>query len=430
MKRKILSFVLLISILLPFSYTKAEEKEFNTSYDDSHNIQINTKDRSLIVDFPDEKRYEYSTIHLLDEKGTKYNSLWYETYAPIEYSLANLQEGIYYLQIFIRSEQDGLYWSYIYGDGIKLKLANDSIEILMSEVYQRNLDTYNSRKKDKLTLEYYLQPSYWIESDNEKIISLAKKITDGVEDDYEKVRAVHDWVCNNIYYDFDALYGRSDREGVGALDTLNSRRSVCHGYATLTAALLRASGFPAKVVSGFALGLGVDAGWEDSIISSGESNHAWNEVYVSDRWLILDTTWNSSNEYSYKRFSENTGLRNYVYFDISLELFSSNHLMVSDDLEADEYAASYYIKKAKVTPTKKTLYLNKSDKKTVTIKPSISNDAKTLGITVTYNSNNSKIAKVSKKGKVTAVSKGNATIITTIQIGEEIKTYRTEIVVR
>ena len=432
MKNKIIVFVLLISLLLPFSYVDAHEKVFkiNTSYDDSNNIQIETKDKSLIIDFPNEKGYEFSTIHLLDENGIEFNGQWYETYEPIEYSLVNLEDGIYYLQIFIRSEKDGLYWGYIYGEGIKIKLVNDSVEILMSEVYERNLEKYNSRKNDKLTLQYYLQPSYWVESDNKKIISLANDITDGIKDDYEKVRAIHDWVCNNIYYDYDALYGYSVLDSISALETLESRRSVCQGYADLTAALLRAGGFPTKVVSGYALGLGVDSGWNDKIISSGESNHAWNEVYVSDRWVILDTTWNSTNKYSNKKFSENTGLSDYKYFDISIELFSSDHLIVSDDSEADEYASSYYLDKAKVTPTKKTLYLNNSKKKTVSIKSSLSNVSEELGVKITYKSNNPKIAKVSKNGKVTAVSKGKASISTTIQIGTETKTFKTSITVK
>lgn len=432
MKSKIILFFLLISLILPFSYIEAHENlyKINTSYDDINNIQIETKDNSLIIDFPDEKQYEFSTIHLLDENGNKYNRQWYETYEPIEYSLANLEDGVYYLQIFIRSEKDGLYWGYIYDEGIKIKLVNDSVEILMSKVYERNLQKYNSRKNNNLTLQYYLQPSYWVESDNKKIISLANDITDGIKNDYEKVRAIHDWVCNNIYYDYDAYYGYSDLDSISALETLENRRSVCQGYADLTAALLRASGFPTKVVSGYALGLSVDSGWDDKIISSGKSNHAWNEVYVSNRWVILDTTWDSNNKYQNEKFSENTGLCNYKYFDISIELFSVDHLIMSDDTEADEYAYSYYLDKANVTPNKKTLYINNTKKRTVTMKPSISKDAEELGVIITYKSNNPKIAKVSKKGIVTATSKGKATIITTIQIGTETKTFKTIINVK
>lgn len=166
------------------------------------------------------------------------------------------------------------------------------------------------------------------------------------------------------------------------------------------------------------------------VISSGESNHAWNEVYVTDRWVILDTTWNSNNKYSNKKFSENTGLSNYKYFDISIGWFSTDHLIVSDDFEADEYASFYYIDKAKVTPTKKALYLSNMRNKTVTLKSSILNEAEELGVKITYKSSNPKIAKVSKKGKVTAVSKGKSTISTIIQIGTETKTFRNTITVK
>lgn len=171
MKNKLMIFVFIISLLLPFSYVDAHEKVFkiNTSYNDTNNIEIAAKDKSLIIDFPDEMRYEFSTIDLLDEDGNEYKRQRYETYEPIEYSLVKLEDGIYYLQIFIRSESDGFYWGYIFGEGIKIKLANDSVEILMPEVYERNLEKYNLRKNDKLTLQYYLQPSYWVESDNKKL---------------------------------------------------------------------------------------------------------------------------------------------------------------------------------------------------------------------------------------------------------------------
>ena len=44
-----------------------------------------------------------------------------------------------------------------------------------------------------------------IQSSSDEIISLANEITRDCADDYEKLRAIHDWVCENIWYDMDSI---------------------------------------------------------------------------------------------------------------------------------------------------------------------------------------------------------------------------------
>ena len=124
-------------------------------------------------------------------------------------------------------------------------------------------------------------------------------------DDYEKLKLLHDWVADNIYYDFDNyLHGmptKIDPDGV-----LETRRSVCAGYSALLIDLIQAQGIPAMEVSGKAPG-----------------NHAWVEAFAGGRWVFIDATWDSGNSYEYGEWEKGPFSRK--YFDATPELYSFSH---------------------------------------------------------------------------------------------------------
>ena len=176
-------------------------------------------------------------------------------------------------------------------------------------VYQHNLTIYESYDCDEDGVYYYLLPDWKSQSDDPSIVAQAETITGGISGDYEKAKAIHEWVCRNISYGS----GRTI-----AADVLQDRVSVCEGYTNLTVALLRASGIPAKYAHGFALGsTGRKRPEVFYDISNTEANHAWTEAFVDGRWIIMDTTWDSTTG----RYR--TG--NYKYFDISLREISKSH---------------------------------------------------------------------------------------------------------
>lgn len=67
-----------------------------------------------------------------------------------------------------------------------------------------------------------------------------------------------------------------------ASQVANSLEGDCTEHAVLNAALMRASGFPARVVMGVLIILG-----EHGAMAAG---HAWNEIYYDDGWHIHDAT--------------------------------------------------------------------------------------------------------------------------------------------
>lgn len=182
----------------------------------------------------------------------------------------------------------------------------------------------------------------WVNIDRKEIHpevrAQSNAICAGLSTDMEKLLAIHDWVCANIYYDMDNFSGAvvpmpddltdSSLFHYAARGVLKNRRAVCMGYAELTEDLLQAQGIPCITVDGYALGIGSPGEWTESLLAKPEAyNHAWNEVWVDGRWLIVDTTWDAGGSYGAGQFRD--GPTRYTYFDPSLEVFSSDHRTVN-----------------------------------------------------------------------------------------------------
>jgi len=189
-------------------------------------------------------------------------------------------------------------------------IAVNTVTAAPDDVYQNNLKIYNSQPTDAAALEYYLLPQMYIQSDAKEIIDLAKSITAGISGDYQKAKAIHDWVANNIYYDWDAFKSKK-YDSITALDTLKNKKALCEGYMNLTVSLFQASNIPAKYISGYTT-------------SNNRENHAWCEAFAGGKWIIIDATWDSKNTYENGAFSDKTPCGD-KYFDISLKDFSADH---------------------------------------------------------------------------------------------------------
>ncbi len=150
-------------------------------------------------------------------------------------------------------------------------------------------------------------------------MNLAESITKGLAADFDRVKAVHDWVAKNIAYDVEGY--NSGEYVCDALNVLHARKGVCQGYADLCAALLRAAGVKTKVIHGIAT-------WEpmpEDIKKNPQnysSNHAWNEAYAGGRWVVFDATWDAGG------VADGKFIFNYTteYFDPEPGVFAIDHL--------------------------------------------------------------------------------------------------------
>jgi len=191
--------------------------------------------------------------------------------------------------------------------------------------YRWNLAVYNSKSTDEATYLEYTQPSSNIQSDDPDIVALANTIIKDISDDYEKARAIYNWVSSNTWYDWDSYENRTKRGENSALETLQIRRGVCVGYSNLTVAMLRAIGIPALVAAGHATRIGGALGELFELSESFRNvNHVWIESYIDGRWVIMDVTWASKNTYRHGTYHKQH-TSNQAYFDISLHDLSKTH---------------------------------------------------------------------------------------------------------
>ncbi|XP_044307651.1 kyphoscoliosis peptidase-like [Varanus komodoensis] len=106
--------------------------------------------------------------------------------------------------------------------------------------------------------------------------------------DLEKVRAIWIWICYHIEYDTEA-YHHKDKRRCEPADVLLLGKSVCSGYAQLFQQMCSIAGVQCKQLSGFSKGYSYKPG----MVIGGETDHAWNAVYLDGRWHLLDSTWGS-----------------------------------------------------------------------------------------------------------------------------------------
>lgn len=165
---------------------------------------------------------------------------------------------------------------------------------------------------------------------------LAAQINRDFKREDEKARAIFTWIATNIRYDNSpAALGRkpikysykteAERrakiaaiENDLALQTLRTRKGVCHGYAMLYMVVAKKTGLESEVVRGAAKALPSDIGKLPT-----NSNHAWNSVKVNGVWRLIDVTWgaggitNSSKTFNF-RFDDN-------FFFTDPDTFFLNH---------------------------------------------------------------------------------------------------------
>lgn len=117
----------------------------------------------------------------------------------------------------------------------------------------------------------YLFPSRYCQSD--RLSRLAWDYFGSIENTYEKVKAIADWIHTNVEY----VSGSTNSE-TSAFDTVTQRTGVCRDFAHLGIAFCRALNIPARYFAGYAYQL------------QPADFHACFEAYIGGTWLIFDAT--------------------------------------------------------------------------------------------------------------------------------------------
>lgn len=123
-----------------------------------------------------------------------------------------------------------------------------------------------------------------------RVHQLANEITEGLENPYDKAKAIETYLRLNYPYDLEIDAPPEDKD-VADYFLFDLKRGYCDYYATAMVVLARSSGLPARFVSGYASG-DYDAPNAQYVVRELHA-HSWAEVYFNDiGWVEFEPTAN------------------------------------------------------------------------------------------------------------------------------------------
>jgi len=150
----------------------------------------------------------------------------------------------------------------------KLKYTNP-YEAYNVSSYKMEMSSRSGSSIVKVKVNCVYKMTAEMEADlNIKARAIVESITSEGMSQSDKELAIHDWIVNNTTY--DKSYTIYD-----PYNTLIKHTGVCEGYSLLAQKMFTIAGIKSIIVEG---------------TSQGES-HAWNMVYIDNKWRHVDATW-------------------------------------------------------------------------------------------------------------------------------------------
>ena len=163
------------------------------------------KDGFTLNGIPGDSSYNYIWLQMFRPNGEQV----YDEIVPrsasgdARFVISGLAAGQYRTEFYRAPEHYTQYKGFL--DPIA-EYKDGSWSILDSPVYQRNTSASFKESVSEAALAFFRRPGRDIQSGDAQIKAVANSVTSGVSGDYAKALALHDWVCDNIYYDYDAFY--------------------------------------------------------------------------------------------------------------------------------------------------------------------------------------------------------------------------------
>ena len=224
------------------------------------------------------------------------------------------------VDVYTRQSHNESFWSFVY-ESVYVEKSAGKYRFVTSAVAADNA----------AMLSAWLNPGEYTEfSGMPEVKKLSDEIAGGVSNHYTKAYLLHRWVAENIYYDYDSYLHGSDTY-TDVTEIIAHGRTVASGYSQLLMWLLRAQGIPAFTTQTYALGLTAQGGSfavKKDAAGITEPNHEFVEAFADGRWIILDPSWDSNNEYE-NGVKTTLAPYAYYYFDITPEALSNEQKIIS-----------------------------------------------------------------------------------------------------
>lgn len=215
------------------------------------------------------------------EQKPEYKLLMSEKFGVFEFSKKKVE---YEVELFSRVFFQNL--PLFYGTTrieIPLEFLNRAKDgtILLPTSWQKRRLKYKLHVKNQPFLFQNNEPTKEEEKtfDLEKIKKIAKEIFENETGDLKKIEKLLSYFYKNYKYGV---------ENFNLEDFLDKKVGHCELFATACALILREGGIPSRVVVGW-LG-GEKHPWQNYIIIRGKNSHAWVEIWIQDKWILIDPT--------------------------------------------------------------------------------------------------------------------------------------------
>ena len=123
--------------------------------------------------------------------------------------------------------------------------------------------------------------------EGDEVSNIAAQLCDGVEEDSDKVVAIHNYIAENFEYDHSfakaVKAGKIKNYTPDTAEILATQKGVCYDFSALFAAMCRSQGIACAVSKGYI----------------NEGYHAWNMVWIDGEWIAVDLTASISQHHAW-----------------------------------------------------------------------------------------------------------------------------------
>lgn len=166
-----------------------------------------------------------------------------------------------------------------------LQLGNGSYKIGLLKNVSGTKYVYVTQKTVELSLKdpniVFLNSIQNIKWDDElKAIEFGKSLLEKSTTDDKRLQVLYGYLVKNVKYDYDKIPTLTSDYVPNVEQTYEDLKGICYDYSALFASIERSHGIPTKLVKGYSKYV--------------EGYHAWNEIYINGKWVIVDNTVDST----------------------------------------------------------------------------------------------------------------------------------------
>ena len=357
---------------------------------------------------------------VLDDKGyvTQADETWDNK--PGYKAVTQMEEGIYHLTIArATTEQDAdvsrgtQWWNGTLGGGsgyaykeflMKVSGTNNNPKLISYKTIISNNNTIQKKYESKTGmissyngsyvryLDKYMNDISFVfinpktgatssmtDSKVSYLTKVSNTVVSGATNDYDKALKIYEYIASNFYYDKYAydqkknqfanpyinIYNLRNNKASDNSDANGNVATTCQGFASMVVALARMQGIPARLVQGYHISSPITIYQDRSASEFANNTHWWAEVYIRDRWIVIDANVGTNAKWERSSFTatgtwKNKGLTTYAGFDPTMDVLSNSYIYNS--IYKGSGASKYLANQLEVTALK--TFLNRKETST------------------------------------------------------------------